>query len=57
MEPKITAALHFIKATGKPSVICSLKELNEAIAGVRGTWIVFDHKYSIQDIESIARVI
>ncbi len=37
MRPKVEACLRFTKATGSPSAICSVKNIEQAVAGKSGT--------------------
>ncbi|MBW1804525.1 MAG: carbamate kinase, partial [Deltaproteobacteria bacterium] len=40
MEPKIEAAGEFLRCGGKRAVICSIKNIEKALAGKAGTEIV-----------------
>ena len=40
MGPKIEAALEVVEATGRPALICSVRNLSAALRGRGGTWLV-----------------
>ncbi len=40
MGPKVQAAVDFVRATGKPAIICALPDISEALKGEKGTTIL-----------------
>lgn len=38
MDPKISAAIEFVQATGNPSAIGRLEDVVEIVKGRQGTW-------------------
>lgn len=44
MRPKVTAAIEFSEATGKPAAIGRLEDAPEIVKGMRGTWIEPDRQ-------------